>query len=129
MRSRKICDAQSGADKSLPATMLCFDAHCHLQDPRFGENQNAAAYASRNLTGLSVCGCREADWAKVGDLSRDFANITPSFGLHPYFIAERTETWLDSLESTLQRFPNAHIGECGLDKTDKCEVRAGTMCI
>jgi TatD DNase family protein len=42
--------------------------------------------------------------------------VQPSFGVHPWYVKEQPEDWLAVLETYLQRFPKAGIGEIGLDR-------------
>jgi len=41
--------------------------------------------------------------------------VLASFGLHPWYISERTDWWLDKLETLLVASPGAGVGELGLD--------------
>lgn len=38
-----------------------------------------------------------------------------SFGLHPWFTKERSESWLGNLEEFLLKYPEAAVGEIGID--------------
>lgn len=69
------------------------------------------------IEGCVVNGTSEADWPQVATLAeRHPGFIHPAFGLHPWFAHQRSPRWLDSLRSLLDRFPQASIGECGLDR-------------
>ena len=68
------------------------------------------------IVGCVVNGTSEGDWGAVAKLAEEFPDfVRPAFGLHPWHAHRRTERWLGSLEAWLDRFPNASIGECGLD--------------
>ncbi len=94
-----------------------FDAHNHLQDDRFSEDLAAVLHRARELgvTHDACCGTNPDDWARVETLASDDQRIVPSFGLHPWYLDRRTETWLEVLESFLKRNPRAGVGEIGLD--------------
>ncbi|GAB2232596.1 hypothetical protein Drorol1_Dr00011638 [Drosera rotundifolia] len=46
----------------------------------------------------------------------DHPSVVPCFGVHPWFIAERTPGWLDTLREHFVSTPSAAVGEIGLDK-------------
>lgn len=95
--------------------MALFDSHNHLQrfdDPAriIGEMREAG------IEGCVVNGTSEADWEAVATLAEGFPDfVRPAFGLHPWYAQRRTGGWLKRLETYLDRFPNASIGECGVD--------------
>jgi len=93
---------------------LC-DSHNHLQ--RFADP--ARIIAGMRETGVAGCivnGTGEDDWDEVARLAETFPDfVQPAFGLHPWKAHLRSDDWLGVLEGLLDRFPNASIGECGLD--------------
>ena len=97
--------------------MLLFDSHCHLQDERLnsaiGEvvDRALAAGVSRML----CCGSAESDWETVKALSTRYPAIVPGFGLHPWYVKQRSANWLGELEFLLANSPGAAVGEIGLD--------------
>lgn len=97
--------------------MQLFDVHNHLQDERLGTDREAVMERARaaGLTGMAVCGTTEADWPHVralADAHRE--RIIPCYGLHPWWIGQRSPSWLESLVSRLRR-ERAAVGEIGLD--------------
>ena len=98
--------------------MKLSDAHCHLQDVRFGDGL-ATILARCGEFGIQrwmVNATRQSDWAAVEALEHKIAGVQCSFGLHPWWQNERTNGWLDDLERLLLRHPAAGIGETGLDR-------------
>lgn len=83
---------------------LRFDAHSHLSDPA------RPGGADRRV----ICGTREGDWKGVLDLGLREATAIPMVGLHPWFLAGASPTWIGALEGHL-RATRAGVGECGLD--------------
>ncbi len=64
-----------------------------------------------------VCATRESEFPRLATLAKAFPdNIIPAFGLHPWFLRERTTDWVKNLRAALAETPGAHVGEIGLDK-------------
>lgn len=100
----------------IPGSLDLFDAHCHLQDPRFegdlgGVLARAAASGVRHMV---CCGTREADWGAVLALSDCHASVAPMLGLHPWQVSEAQPGWGLRLRE-LAKDSRVGIGECGLD--------------
>jgi len=97
--------------------MSLFDAHCHLQDSRLLPHLDGAMQRalSSGVAGLMCCGTNEEDWPLLPDLAQRFPQVRLSFGLHPWYIQKRSDTWLDTLRSLLTTTPSA-VGEIGLDQ-------------
>ncbi|KAK4491680.1 hypothetical protein RD792_002446 [Penstemon davidsonii] len=95
-----------------------FDSHCHLQDTRI--YSLAPKLIQKALdTGVvhfAVNGVSEKDWHLVKEMSDSHSSIIPNFGLHPWFITERTPNWLNNLKEFLAANPSAAVGEIGIDK-------------
>lgn len=95
-----------------------FDAHNHLQDAWLKPHhaQVFSDLAAIPLRGAIVNGTCEQDWADVAAIARDHAFVTPSFGLHPWYVGNASRHWRDALELQLDANPKAGIGEIGLDR-------------
>ena len=93
------------------------DAHSHLQDPRLAPHlpQVFARARAAGVGLLHVAATAEADWPAVAALADAHPGLVIcSFGLHPWFIQDRSARWLDNLRDVLATRP-AGIGEIGLD--------------
>lgn len=97
--------------------MSLFDAHCHLQDELFADTLalDVEEARRRGVSQWHCCGVEEGDWDAVALLSRTCAGVLPSFGLHPWSVAERSPDWDRRLMSILRAHPTAGVGEIGLD--------------
>jgi TatD DNase family protein len=93
-----------------------FDAHNHLHDERFDPDRTAVMRRAveAGVVRFVVNGTTEADWPKVAEAAREWAGVIPSFGLHPWWVAERSDGWRLALERRLTYQPSA-VGEIGLD--------------
>lgn len=99
--------------------MRFFDAHNHLQDERFApmRAQMVATAIEAGVVRMVVNGSCEADWPEVAALAETYPDrVIPAFGYHPWYLGEQTAGWKAALESWLDRFPNAVVGEIGLDR-------------
>jgi len=99
-----------------------FDAHIHLQDQRLRGCVARVLSEARSRAGVEnwACnGCCERDWPQVQELARKHPEVVPNYGLHPWFIQERSEQWLQTLRDLLESQPEAGLGECGLDRSQR----------
>jgi TatD DNase family protein len=98
--------------------LLFFDAHNHLQDERFeGRRQELMTAARRaGVVRMVVNGACEEDWPAVARLAREFPEVIPSFGYHPWYLGERTNGWRETLVKWLDQTPGAVLGEVGVDR-------------
>lgn len=98
-------------------TMRLYDAHNHLQDDRLGSERDAlvAACVREGVAKMVVNGACEADWPEVLALAVRHPQVVPSFGYHPWYVAERTPDWRANLVKFLDATPSA-VGEIGLDR-------------
>lgn len=94
------------------------DAHLHLQDARLRPHLDdiAAELRRRAVSRWVVAGTRETDWPEVARLAERFPEVMPCYGLHPWYLADRTPDWEPALADFLSRPGTAAVGEIGLDK-------------
>jgi len=96
--------------------MRLFDAHCHLQDERLAPHLDAALARARaaGVERFMCCGSSEQDWPAVAALAERHEGVVPSFGLHPWYVKDRSENWKQTLHGFLDKH-NGAVGEAGLD--------------
>lgn len=99
------------------SAMRLYDAHNHLQDDRFSAIRAEALRQAleEGLRVMVVNGACEEDWPAVLTLARENPSVLPSFGLHPWYAAQRTAAWQKHLVRHLDQTPSA-VGEIGLDR-------------
>lgn len=97
--------------------MHLYDAHNHLQDDRLAPHlpQVMLAVECAGVVKMVVNGSCEDDWPKVLAVARQYLQVVPSFGYHPWYVKERTADWQATLVRCLDAIPSA-IGEIGLDR-------------
>ena len=95
-----------------------YDAHSHLQDHRLDPFRDdvVGSIESIGLAKAVVAGSGTDDWPEVAALARTHSWVLPSFGVHPWYVSEQPEDWMSQLQTWLQEFPNAGVGEIGLDR-------------
>ncbi len=94
-----------------------YDGHNHLQDERLRTVRSTCIETLRGegLRRMVVNGSSEQDWPEVLALAREFPEVLPSFGYHPWYIKERSSDWELNLNRFLDQAP-AGVGEVGLDR-------------
>ncbi len=94
-----------------------FDSHCHLQDTRFSGQLSRIIAEARayGVNRMLCCGSEECDWKAVTQITLDYPEVIPAFGLHPWYVSRKSSSWLSNLEILLTSYPNAALGEIGLD--------------
>ena len=97
--------------------MELFDCHNHIQDERLFPMISEVMERARSagVVRMGVKGCSETDWPRLITLTETYEGIHPAFGLHPWFIADRSSQWLHALEDLLVSYPQASVGEIGID--------------
>jgi len=97
--------------------MELFDCHNHIQDERLFPMIGDVMERARNagVSRMGVKGCCEDDWQRVITVMETYEGIHPAFGLHPWFITDRSPAWLRTLEQLLLKYPQASVGEIGID--------------
>ena len=99
-----------------------YDAHLHLQDERLAvvlaEWEKLAE--AQGVGAVLVNGTHPGDWEAVLVLAKRYERVLPSFGLHPWGVAEVEAGWREKLEAMLEEAAESGklvgIGEVGLDK-------------
>lgn len=98
--------------------MKLFDSHCHLQDPRiYAKVPKLITMAlETGVVRFAVNGISEKDWHLVKQMGNQYPSVIPCFGLHPWYVPEKTADWFTTLKEFFESTPSAAVGEIGLDK-------------
>ncbi|MFC5921576.1 TatD family hydrolase [Neisseria weixii] len=97
------------------------DSHCHLADPALRDRlpDILVQAAGQGVMRFIVPATQRSDWA---DVVRLLAMNTPSeqcvhiaLGIHPWFVEAATPRDFAGLERLLLQYPQAWVGETGLD--------------
>lgn len=92
--------------------MAYFDAHLHvIPDDVF------LRATARGVKTFFCNATSEDDWQQVLDLSKRVLGVYSCLGVHPWYVIDAKENWLNRLELLLSQNPGAMIGEIGLDGT------------
>ena len=95
-----------------------FDAHNHLQDERLDgvRSDLEKQLPALGVREMVVNGSCEEDWGQVAELARRHEWVRPAFGLHPWWVKGRGPEWRERLQEWWRLFPEAVVGEMGLDR-------------
>ncbi len=104
--------------------MKLFDAHCHLQDLRFNRKQRVVIENAKKigLQKIAVKATTQEDWKETERLCVNNDMLIPSFGLHPWFLAIRSDEWEIELREMLVKYPKSSVGEIGIDPNAKGDL-------
>ena len=92
-----------------------YDFHLHLA--RLPQPTTLARTLSERGLHFNAIACEPYEWEILQKMSASlFEGSTRSYGIHPMAIADVTEADWERLESLLDNYHDANVGECGLDK-------------
>ena len=100
--------------------ILLVDTHSHAHLDRESDDSyrwERTETAQEDVPIISLCcAVEEKDWKAALDYSSKSNLCLPALGIHPWYLADLSPTWLRDLESLLLDHPNAIVGEIGLCK-------------
>lgn len=105
----------------MAGRIALFDVHCHLQDPRILQKapEIIRTAAEKGVKWMAVNGTSEEDWQTVKQMGEEYPCVVPCYGLHPWYVNERSTDWLSKLKSILENEPTAAVGEVGLCQSNR----------
>lgn len=98
--------------------MYFIDTHIHLQAYNAKTAPQIISEAAAHGVNKLVCAAiTEADWPQTAGLADKYSQtVVPAFGIHPWYLETLSAGWTQRLAEMLVRFPQALIGETGLDR-------------
>lgn len=101
------------------------DSHIHLQDYKTHNIKNVVTNAIKNnVVHFINPSAHPSDWETVAALAAQYPEVTPAFGVHPWYIADIAPDWRQKLEFYLEQNPAAYVGECGVDRLKNPDTAA-----
>lgn len=99
------------------------DTHIHLQNFDIPAEEVISLLRQNGVDKCICISATEDDWKKVGNLAQKFPQtVIPAFAVHPWYATTPQSGWQERLEQKLKDFPQALIGECGLDLLKGAEI-------
>lgn len=94
------------------------DSHLHLQDYKTNNAQQIVAdLQAKGFVKVVCVSSSPASWDKVAAIASAYPDLViPAFGLHPWYLTQAPQNWPEVIRSYLLQFPQAWVGECGLDR-------------
>ena len=101
-----------------------FDFHLHLA--RLPQPTLLARALLKRGLSFNAIACEPWEWEILQKMEAPlFEGSTRSYGIHPTVAGDVTEADWERLESLLDNYPDANVGECGLDKRYDGYVEGG----
>ena len=93
------------------------DSHCHLDVAAFDSDRAQVLVSARaaGVTGFLIPAIDRHSWKAIAELDATHADIRVAYGLHPVFLDRHHPDDIAALDEQLARYPDAAVGECGLD--------------
>ncbi|KAE8721427.1 Agamous-like MADS-box protein A [Hibiscus syriacus] len=90
-----------------------FDVHCNLQDPRILNKapKLISTALDSGVLNFAVNGVHEKDWHLVKEMGEKYSSVIPCFGVHPWYVAQRSPNWFSTLKEFFETTPSAAVGE------------------
>ncbi|MBO7082140.1 MAG: TatD family hydrolase [Neisseriaceae bacterium] len=92
------------------------DTHCHLTETVFRLPETFQAASLCGVTQFISVSTNPDDWQYLHSIAQSYPQVIPAFGIHPLW--HHLTADLDKMAVLLQTFPQALIGEIGLDFYD-----------
>jgi TatD DNase family protein len=104
------------------AGMTLVDTHCHAHLERnlheTYQYDDATLLTLPRVISLS-CSVEPSDWQACLDYAAQSTAILPALGVHPWYLENLPENYLEQLEGLLKQHKHAMVGEIGLCKVAK----------
>ena len=95
------------------------DTHCHAHLERSLHESYRMDHIPKVLIVSLSCAVEPADWQACLDYASTSETIVPALGVHPWYLENLQNVYLETLERLLNSHPTAIVGEIGLCKVAK----------
>lgn len=91
------------------------DAHCHLTNSTDLESVISRAESMGVVAAINNA-AQFSDWADVIDIANKYHQIYGAIGIHPWYVSDAPDDYIDIMWDILIKNKNIQVGEIGLDK-------------
>jgi len=101
--------------------MRLVDSHCHLDFSDFDDDRRELIERCHQIGihNFVVPGVSAKNWERLHQVAMQHSEITPVYGLHPYFNEQHSVNDICQLEYLIRTLHPRAVGEIGLDYYDK----------
>lgn len=106
----------SASAANSPIVLVDTHGHAHLDRERHEMYVDPEGESSNVPIVSLTCAVEESDWLETLKYASQSDSILPGLGVHPWYLADLSDSWLSNLETLLVKHPSAVVGEIGLCK-------------
>ena len=99
---------------------MIIDSHCHIDFTEFDcDRENVLAQANNlGITKIIVPGVMQQTWQRITDYCKQYPQLYPCYGLHPYFINKHSEEDITKLKKIIKKTQWKKLKKLSKEKTE-----------